>query len=76
MISGRKNIARVRQGVHDNKTHTPAQELEDLILRKANVHCTATIDDNNITLRTESYIDFVLAKSVIRGANSLEVVRA
>lgn len=54
----------------DNRQHTEAQALEDRIWESQKVRCKVTADADLITIRANSYSDYVLAKAAIN-ANSI-----
>ncbi len=49
--------------------------LQELIFDKSGVVCTAMIKDRIISLRTKDYADFLIARSVIKGRTSKEILR-
>lgn len=51
------------------------QEYEDLIQQETGVVCTIKVRPNSIGIRTRDLADFYLAKSVIKGRTSKEIVR-
>lgn len=75
-ISGRKNIASSRQGIHDHVQHTQAQVMEDDIRLTTGASVKVHIGEQQVTLSTFDYTDFLLAKSAIKGSVSLPIVRA
>lgn len=48
---------------------------QDLILKEKHVECTVVISSHTISIRTESWADYYLAKSVVKSRTSLEIVR-
>jgi hypothetical protein len=49
--------------------------FQDMILSEKGVECSVVITAHTISIRTESYADYVLAKSVVKPRTGLEIVR-
>lgn len=54
------------QSQHDHKQHTEGQALEDRIMSACKVQCKVIADPNTITIRANSFADYVLAKLAIK----------
>lgn len=52
------------------------QRLQQTILYKTGVTCTVMVRAGIVSIRTESLADFYLAKSVIRGSTSGQIIRS
>lgn len=52
------------------------QRFQQSILDKTGVLCTVMIRAGIVSIRTENYIDFILARSAVRGMTSLDIIRA
>lgn len=50
------------------------QQLENLIEDKAGVRCFVEVQGGSLKIRTKSYTDYVLARSVIKGRTSLVIL--
>lgn len=76
--SGRKaGAARIQSGHHQhNEHHAENNELEDVIMRAHGIVCSVKVTPEQVEIRVPSYVDFLLAKSAIRGRVSAEIVRA
>ena len=62
------------KGFH-NKVFNEYEELQDLIRKEAGINCSIKVKPNCVSIRTKDYPDFVIAKSIIKGRVSKEVVR-
>lgn len=75
---GRKTKAALIQGPirhQHNSYHAESNELEDAIMAATGIVCSVKATPEQITIRVPSYVDFLLAKSAIRGRVNAEIVQ-
>lgn len=62
---------------NQNRTDGPMEYMkwENLIFDEKQVVCTVVMKSGTISLRTKDYIDFVLAKSVLKRRTKHPIVR-
>jgi hypothetical protein len=64
------------QGPTSHSEGTRAYEqFQQRILDKTGVACTVIVRPHNVTIRTATYADFVLAKAAIKGSVSVPILR-
>lgn len=57
------------------RQHNESQALEDAVMTAFGVQCFVRIKKDEVSVRTQDYPDFVMARSIIRQRTGLEVVR-
>lgn len=62
------------QGPTSNKVFNAYEELQDLIRRETGVVCSVLVTPKVVSIRTKNYSDFILARKVIRGRVSVEII--
>lgn len=73
---GRKSSAGRMQSQFDNHSHTEGQALEDRIWESQKVRCKVTADPDTITIRANSFPDYILAKNSIKDlANGRAIIQ-
>jgi len=50
------------------------KQLQDLIWDKAGVECSIVVKPSVVSIRTKTYVDFVMAKAAIKGRVSQPII--
>ncbi len=75
-MSATQQYNRRQQQVNNSTGQRLYHELENLIFDHAGVQCTVFVrTPGHISIRTKDYADFLIAKSVIKGRVSKEILR-
>ncbi len=70
------NRNQIQGNVNNSNGQRLYMELENLIFDHAGVQCTVYVrTPGHISIRTKDYADFLIAKSVIKGRTSKEILR-
>lgn len=65
---GRKSSAERMQSPRDNHSHTEGQSFEDRIWESAKVRCKVSAGPDLISIRANSFADFILARNSIKSS--------